>query len=159
MVNERSSRRSAFQDGRKIRLANGQMWTFVAPPSAEQWKHGSSADEFKGLMQAIMAAENDSERRLAELAFAIFLLNQNYCLSPTDYEQLLDYPAGSPESSDWERSLHQLVQDHLHCFGGRTEVSLEAEPVLSKQRRFSRLAARLRINLLFRWWSFDSRSG
>lgn len=151
MVNEQSNRRSGFREGRKIRLADGQMWTFVPPTGLEQWKGGSFANEFKGLMEAIVAAENESEQRVAELAFAIFLLNQNYCLLPADYERLLDYPAGSLESNDWEHSLHQLVQDHLDCFRDPTGGTLKAAQFLPKQGRFSRFVAMLRINLLFRW--------
>lgn len=130
MINEQFARRSCFQEGRKIRLADGQMWTFVLPPRDEQWQHGLFAHEFKGLMQAITAAEY-SDQPLAELAFAIFLLSQNYCLSPTDYERMLDFTPESPESSDWQHSLHHLVQVHLRYFWGSSGVSLEAGPVLS----------------------------
>jgi hypothetical protein len=150
MANEHSSRRSCFQDGKIIRLADGQMWTFVLPPRVERWKQASFANEYEGLMQAITAAEIESEQRLAELAFAIFLLNQNYRLSPTDYERLLDFPAESPESSDWKHSLHQLVQDHLRCFWGASGVTLDNGSVLSRQGWLSRFLARLRIDLLFR---------
>jgi len=151
MVNEQSSRRSCFQEGRRIRLADNQMWTFVQPSRDEQWKHRSSVNEYQGLMQSIKDVENESEQRVAELAFAIFLLRQNYYLSPADYERLLDFPPESPESSDWQYSLHQLVQDHLRSFLGSSEGFLEDGPVLSRQGRLSRLVTRLRINLLFRW--------
>ncbi len=151
MVSERSSRRSSFQEGRKIRLADGQMWTFILPPMGEKWMPGSSADEFEGLMKAIQEAENAFEQRIAELAFAIFLLRQNYRLVPTDFEQLLDFPAQSMESLNWQHACHQLVQDHLHCLWDPGGVSLESGPGLSKHGRFSRLATRLRTNLLFRW--------
>ena len=151
MVSEQSSRRSGFQEGRKIRLADGQMWTFIRPSIDEKWAHGSSANEFEGLMRAIQEAENDYEKRIAELAFAIFLLRQNYRLVPTELEQLLDFPPQSLEASNWQHSIHQLVQDHLDCFWGPSRVSVENGPGLSKHGRFSRLAARLRTNLLFRW--------
>jgi hypothetical protein len=151
MVSELSSRRSSFHEGRKIRLADGQMWTFIVPPMDEKWPQGSSANEFEGLMKAIQEAENDSEQRIAELALAIFLLRQNYCLEPTDFEHLLDFPPQSLESSNWQHSFHQVVQDHLDCFWGPSKVSMENGPGLLKHGWFSRLAARLRNNLLFRW--------
>ena len=123
MVSEQSSRRSGFQEGRKIRLADGQMWTFIRPSIDEIWTHGSSANEFEDLMRAIQEAENDYEKRIAELAFAIFLLRQNYRLVPTELEQLrADFPPQSLEASNWQHSIHQLVQDHLDCFWGPSRV-------------------------------------
>ena len=87
---------------RKIRLADGQMWTFSLPPMVEKWTDGSSAIEYEGLMKAIGEAENADEERLLELSFAIFLLAQNYRLSPRDFEQLLVFPRHSVESINWQ---------------------------------------------------------
>ena len=92
MVSEQSSRRSSFQEGRRIRLADGQMWTFILPPMDEKWTHGSSANEFEGLMKAIREAEDAYEERIAELAFAIFLLRQNYRLAANGLRATAGFP-------------------------------------------------------------------
>src|SRR5437773_1040820 len=94
LLDELSSRRSSFRPGSPIRLADGQTWTLPAPPKAKEWMAAPFDAEYTGLIQAIMEAEDASEQRLAELAFAIFLLGHNYQLSPADYERLLGSSPG-----------------------------------------------------------------
>jgi len=158
MVDELSSRRSLFRHGRNIRLADGQTWTFPAPTTESQWKAAPFTAEYTGLIRALMEAENASEQHLAELAFAIFLLGHNYCLSPKDYERLLDFAPGSPASTDGQLAFHHISQEHLHSFLDTSGAGLDSRPVLPAQRRFFRLLAWLRHHSPFRWWSVDSRS-
>jgi hypothetical protein len=158
MVDELLSRRSAFRSGRKIRLADGQGWTFPSPIREWSDKAHSDREEYEGLIRAINEAEDDSEKRLAELAFAIFLLAQNYRLSPVDYQQLLDFGWESAESIAWRNSLRQLAQEHLHFFSSASGLPSEAVLLGTPQRRLSRLLEWLRANVPLRWRFFDSGS-
>ena len=93
MVDELSSRRSRFQPGTTICLANDQEWTFPAPTADSEFAVESAEAEYLGLIHAVQEAEDQSERRLAELALAIFLIGLNYDLSPTDLAKLVHVPA------------------------------------------------------------------
>ena len=78
MVDELSSRRSSIQAGNLISLANDQEWTFPAPTADSEFAVEAAGTEYLGLIRAIMEAEDQSDRRLAELAMAIFLVGLNY---------------------------------------------------------------------------------
>jgi hypothetical protein len=156
MLHELSSRRSSFRDGRQIQLADGQTWTFPAPLKASEWKNVPFGSEYTGIIQAMLQAEDRYEQNLAELAFAIFLLGHNYCLSAGDYEQLLGSTVEFPDSRAWQHELHQLSQEHLRSFLDAGEVSLEKSPVLPTPARFARLREWLGNHLPSRWWSLDS---
>ncbi len=112
LPDELTCRRTSFRPGTPIRLADGQMWTLPAPPHKSEWKAVPFAAEYTGIVQAILESEDISERRLGELAFTIFLLGHNYCLTPTDYERLLgssapsfDTKARRPTSSGSHKSI------------------------------------------------------
>jgi hypothetical protein len=157
LIDEASIRRPGFRQERRIRLADGQMWTLPAPPRASERESPPFGSEYTDLVQAIMEAEDGSEQRLAELAFAIFLLGHNYSLSPSDYSQLLGFPPESSELTDWQVAFHHIAQEHLHPFLDTARFPLETGPVLPRPGRFARLLAWLRNRLPFRWWSVDSR--
>jgi hypothetical protein len=156
MVDELLCRRSSFRPGSRIRLADGQAWAFPLPTREWAGKAWPAAEEYTGLIQAMIEAEDHAERCLAELAFAIFLLEQNYRLSPVDYQQLLDFGPESQASNDWRFACHQLAQEHLVFLADARGFPLEMELVAATQSRFSRLRAWLRTNMPFRGRFFDS---
>ena len=158
MLDESSSRQSAFRQGRQIQLADGHMWVLPAPPERSEWKAVPFGAEYTDIIQAILEAEDSSEQRRAELAFAILLLGHNYRLSPADYERMLGSTPESHDARDWQLAFHQIAQDHLHSFLDNSGVSSETGPLVHKQARFSRLLAWLRNHLPSGWFSFDSRN-
>ena len=158
MVDELLSRRSSFRSGKTIRLADGQGWTFPSPIREWSDKAHSEREAYNGLIRSINEAEDNSERRLAELSFAIFLLGQNYRLSPVDYQQLLDFSSESVESIDWRTSLRQLTQEHLHFFSSVPDFDQQTDLASIPQGMVSRLRAWLRTFMPLRWRFFDSRS-
>ena len=155
-MDEASIRCPGFREGRTIRLADGQMWTLPAPPRASESITSLFGSEYPGLIQAILEAEDGSEQRLAELAFAIFLLGQNYSLSASDYSQLLAFPPESPELADWQLAFHHIAQEHVYAFLETSRFPLDTGPLPPRPGRFARLLAWLRNRLPFRWWSLLS---
>jgi hypothetical protein len=158
MVDELLSRRSAFRSGRKIRLADGQGWTFPSPIREWSDKAHSDREAYNGLIRSINEAEDNSEQRLAELSFAIFLLGQNYRLSPVDYQQLLDFGSESRDSIAWQIAIHQITQEHLHFFCRASDIPQQTDLVSIPQGLASRLLSWLRTFTPLRWLFFDSRS-
>ena len=158
MVDELLSRRSSFRPGQKIRMADGQGWTFPLPIREWSDKAHSDRGEYNGLIRSIIEAEDDSERRLGEFAFAIFLLSQNYRLSPLDYQQLLDFGSETSESIAWRNSLRQLSEEHTHCFSDALSIAAEPDLSSTRQQRMSRLLEWLRDNVPLHWRFFDSGS-
>jgi hypothetical protein len=156
LADEVVKRRTSFSDGMKIRLADGQLWTFPAPTNVPDSEIASFGSEYPGLIQAIMEAESDSGRGLAELSFAIFLLGYNYCLSSADYVQLLSFAPGSQELNNWQSAFRSVADEHLHCFGARSEDSMESRQLRSSPRRSPRVLVWLRNHLPSWWWSFNS---
>jgi hypothetical protein len=109
---EAASRRASFRSGREIQLADGQKWTIPDPPRKSEAPAPSLGTAYTDIIQAILEAQDGSEQLRSELAFAIYLLEQNYHLSPADYRALL----ASRGSSDWQPSFHQIAEEHLHAF-------------------------------------------
>lgn len=157
LLDEFLTRQPSFRQGRRICLADGQTWVLPSPPDGSEWKAPPFGAEYQELIQAMLEAEDDSERRLAELAFAILLLGHNYQLSPADYERLLGFAPESPESSDWQVTLHQIAQDHLQAFLDHSGVCSQTESVLDRHGRRPRLLSWLRNHLPSGWFSFVSR--
>jgi len=158
MVDELLSRRSSFRTGKSIRLADGQRWTFPSPNREWSDKAHSDLKAYDGLIRSINEAEDHSEQLLAELSFAIFLLDQNYQLSPGDYQQLLDFGSETGESIDWQVAIHQLTQEHLHLFSITSNVLHQAELISIPHGLASRLRTWLRTFMPLRWRFFGSRS-
>ena len=158
MLDEASSRHSSFRQGSEIQLADGQTWVFPAPPEGSEWNFAPFGAEYRGLIRGILEAEDSSEIRLAELAFAIFLLGHNYRLSRADYESLLGSNPNSSDSRDWQVAFHQLAEDHLYSFLDNFPVFSQTGPLLDKPGKASRLSAWLRNHLPSRWFSFESRN-
>ena len=104
MVDELSCRRSRFQSGNPVCLANGQEWTFPAPRVDSEFAVGSAEAEYLGLIHVVQEAEDQSERRLAELALAIFLIGLNSGLGSTDLVNLFTFRPRSQELTNSQRA-------------------------------------------------------
>ena len=126
MVDELSSRRSSIQAGNLISLANDQEWTFPAPTTDSEFAFESAGAEYPGLIRAMMEAEDQSERRLAELALAIFLIGLNYQLSSTELANLFTFQPRSQELADSQHAFESLTRDHIHSLVKRGKLPLQA---------------------------------
>ena len=116
--------------------------------------------EYSNLIRAILEAEDDAERNLAELAFAILLLAHNYRLSPPDYESLLGSNsefAGGRSGRNWQETFHRIAQDHVDSYLDFPEAASVDQPLLDALGRVDRLSAWLRNRLPSRWFSLESR--
>ncbi len=124
MVNELSSRRSRFQPGTPICLANDQEWTFPAPTADSEFTIEFAGAEYLGLIHAVQEAEDQSERRLAELALAIFLIGLNYQFSSTDLANLFTFQPRSQKLADSQHAFESLARDHVLALARRGEPHL-----------------------------------
>jgi len=134
VVDELSSRRSRFQPGNPICLANDQEWTLPAPAEDSEFVVGSAEAEYLGLIHAVQEAEDQSERRLAELALAIFLIGLNYQLSSSDLANLFTFQPRSQKLADSQHAFESLARDHILSLARRGEPHLPV-PSPSAERR------------------------
>lgn len=113
MVDELMSRRSDFHAGRGICLADHRTWTFPTP--VERWiaSLDTAEGDYIGLIRAVLEAESQAEARLSELALAMFLLGQNYRLTPQNYQELFTFKSGSIELANSQSAFHDLALDHI----------------------------------------------
>ena len=137
VVDEVSSRRSRFRPGKPICLTNDQEWTFPAPTADSEFAVESAAAEYLGLINAVQEAEDQSERRLAELALAIFLIDLNYQLSSSDLENLFTFQPRSRELADSQHAFELLARDHILRWQG---VGSYLRPFLPPAKQGGRLA-------------------
>ena len=110
----RTSRRSDFHNRKGIRLADGRVWTFPAP--AERWSSSPDAAfgaDYLGLIRAILEAENEDERRLAELALAMLLIGLQHSLTSSEYHAFSSSSPYSQELADSQAGFHDLALDHV----------------------------------------------
>jgi len=153
VVEELSSRRSLFQPGTPIRLANNQEWTFPAPTTDSEFSVEFAGPEYLGLLHAVREAEDESEQRLAELALAIFLIGLNYELSSTDLANLFTFQPRSQELAHSQRAFESLARDHILSLAGRGEPHLPVPSPSPAQRPPGlRALAWLRSRGLMRKW-------
>jgi hypothetical protein len=110
------SRRGSFCWGNAIELSDGQTWIFPPPPKKSEQTAVSFGSAYNDIIQAMLEAEDRSEQYMAELSLAIFLLDQNYDLSPDQYQRVLGSNTSSPAMSDWQRAFHEIAQEHMHVF-------------------------------------------
>jgi hypothetical protein len=113
---EVSCRRPGFRAGNEIRLSDGQEWVFPAHPENSERRAALFAPAYVDIIYAILDAEDKPARCIAELAFAIFLLDYNYRLSPADYERLLGSNTSSRGSGDWQDAFHRIANQHVLVF-------------------------------------------
>jgi len=159
VVDELSYRRSRFQPGTPICLANDQEWTFPAPTADSEFAVEAAETEYLGLIHAIMEAEDQSDRRRAELALAIFLIGLNYQLSSTELANLFTFQPRSRELTDSQHAF-RVAGSRSHSLAGKTG-KLPQAPSPGAQRRSSgrRVLAWLRTRGLMRKWLPSSRNG
>ena len=112
-MDEAVTRRSHFYEGRKIKLADGQSWVLPSPSVELEADLTFLGPHYRSLLRAVREAEGEAERRLCELALAIFLLGCNYELSPIGYQRILCFPPDAPQLIEVQKELHRLAQDHL----------------------------------------------
>jgi hypothetical protein len=157
LADELSCRRPSFRPGKEIQLADGQAWTFPAPPLESEWKVLPFDGQYVEILQAISESEDRAEQRLGELALAIFLLGHNYRLSPADYERMLGSSESSAAASDWKLAVEQCAQEHLRSYCAAFPDSLANRPAEPTHRPVSRLVSWLRERMPPRWFSVESR--
>lgn len=150
MSDEIRRRRSQFREGSKLRFADHQLWTLPAPADASRGGPAPFKVEYTGLLKSIVEAEDDSERRLAELALVVFLLGENYSLSPADYDALLAFKSETAESTAWQLALDDILQEHLRYFNYSASSS-EKGVVPIAPGKFIRLVSWFRNHLRLPW--------
>ncbi|WP_156512758.1 hypothetical protein [Planctomyces sp. SH-PL62] len=132
IMDEISRRRSGeFREGRRVLLADGGTWAF--PTAGQAW--GLDSPEYQSLVRAVVEADEEFDRRLAELAMAIFLLGSNYELSPEDFQRLLTFEPGSPEQSAWGLALRGVIAEHVREAWFLDAQEVAAEPDGQNPRR------------------------
>ncbi len=153
VVDELSNRRSRFQPGNPICLANDQEWTFPAPAADLEFAVESAEAEYLGLIHVVREAEDQSERWLAELALAIFLIGLNYQLSSTDLENLFTFQPRSQELTNSQHAFESLARDHIRSLVRRRKLPLPAPfPRAEGRPPGRRVLAWLRSRGLMRKW-------
>jgi hypothetical protein len=160
VADELSSRRSRLQPGNPICLANDQEWIFPAPTADSGFALESAEAEYLGLVHAVQEAEDQSERRLAELALAIFLIELNYQISATDLANLFTFQPRSRELADSQHAFESLARDHILSLARRGEPHLPIpSPSAAGRPPGHRALAWLRGRGLLRKWLPSSRKG
>jgi hypothetical protein len=117
MVDEQALRSPTFEEGTRIRLADGQAWSFPDhPPYRED-------DEHQLVLTAIGEAEDESERLRAELALAILLLSRNYNLTPADFEAILGYAPDDPALGQMQQAVRELATQQCQALRRLSDAS------------------------------------
>jgi hypothetical protein len=160
VVDELSTRRSRFRPGTPIRLANDQEWTFPAPTADSEFAVESGEAEYLGLIHALLESEDQGERRLAELALAIFLIGLNYELSSSELASLFTFRPRSHELADSQHAFESLARDHILSLARREKLLLAVPSSGPKKGpRGRRFLAWLRGHGLMRKRLQSSRNG
>jgi hypothetical protein len=125
MLDELALRRPDFLGGIPIRLADGQTWMFPVPVRPNADPVGSLAEtesvialfgpEYLHTLRAVMEAQDEAERMMAELALAIDLLSRNYRLSPEMFRELLEGPQVDADIRHMKNAFHSMATTHLRA--------------------------------------------
>jgi hypothetical protein len=107
MVAEKVRRRSQFEGGVWIKMADGQEWLFGDPPA-----QGVDPD-YDGLVQGLLEAEDQHEARKFELAIGMLLLSRNYQPSAREYEEIFSFSNGDAARSSAEEAISTLIGSDL----------------------------------------------
>jgi hypothetical protein len=122
MPHEVSARRLHFRPGPSIRLADGQWWTFPAPPGRDASGVAGFGPDYVAAVAAIGEAEDEAERFRAELALAICLLCRNYDLDPDALCDLLGYRPGDPALAATQAAFRRVAQEHARSSRSSADV-------------------------------------
>jgi hypothetical protein len=150
MRDEQARRRSSFQPGLGLRLADGQIWSLPIPANAPGDPAVSSRvwdnPGYRAILQALGDAEDQGERFRAELALAIHLLSWNYEVDRDDLAALFDDAEVERFGVDIAGSLSELARAHLgvETVDGRIEVARRSflDPLKDRIRRLIHVASR-----------------
>jgi hypothetical protein len=159
VVDELMSRRSDSHPGTGICLADLRIWTFPAP--VEQWISSPDTDQedYVGLIRAVLEAESHAEARLSELALAMFLLGQNYRLTPSDYQELFTFRSDSTELANSQSAFHDLALDHIRYLAATGALTSADRPGGNRPGVFAHAFDWLRGHWTGRRWFWMSRKG
>jgi hypothetical protein len=144
VVDELKSRRSDFHSGKAIYLADRRTWTFPSPVEGGIATDEPTQSEYVGLLRAVLEAESHAEARLAELALAIFLLGQNYRLTPPEYQQLFTFTPDSAELTESQSAFHDLALDHIRYRCATGAMPSVNQPGANRRGIFMRILDRVR---------------
>ena len=84
--------------------------------------------DYVGLIRAVLEAESHAEARLAELVLAMFLLGQNYRLTPLDYQELFTFTSDSTELANSQSAFHDLALDHIRYLAAAGAIASADRP-------------------------------
>jgi hypothetical protein len=119
MVDESVHRRATFREGKWLRMADGQDWSFPRPPAP-------GADlEFDATLRTLHEAESWDEALRAEFALAILLLSRNYDLMPREYEQIFGFGTRKADRSLFQSAFSGMISESSHR---EQHASLEDRP-------------------------------
>ncbi|MFO0908517.1 MAG: hypothetical protein U0794_09170 [Isosphaeraceae bacterium] len=107
MTDHLATRPPRYAGGIPVRLADGRSWC-LAPPSALD-----GDPQFDALLAGVEQADDQFERRRAELALAIFLLTRNYDLSAAELNSLLSFEHDAAGRDTFALSVHALARTLL----------------------------------------------
>jgi hypothetical protein len=144
MLDERALRTTAFNEGLKVRLVDGQIWSLPSKTTL------ASDAGYEALFDEVLTAEDEPERRRAELALTLLGLAHNYSLMPEDYEQLLGFESTDPRLTELQQAVRQFVLDGLGRRDGLSNPSARPEPRPSTSGVFGQICQALRFRLLGR---------
>ena len=111
MLDESRHRRADFLPGCTVCLADGQLWTLPTAPRAAESSHELGPD-YDALLDALVQAEDETDRARGELVLVIFLLTRNYHLAPEEYQSLLIAPSGSPAHARLKNQFREIAEVH-----------------------------------------------
>lgn len=138
MLDERSLRRPNFRTGVEVRLADGQSWTFPAPPESSgdcpAGVDGLRTDpQYRAIVGAILEAEDRDDRLRAELALAIYLLGRNYRLGAAEYGRLLEYRPGDPALEAMQAAVGEVAAGHAREALRRADLQPTGTPAMLRR--------------------------
>lgn len=106
MLGETALRLPGFREGTRIRMSDGQDWSFPNPPEPGLDR------EFDGLIRAHLEAEDWDEALRIELAISVLLLSRNYALTPADYARIFDFGNDRGTLEEAQSALSRLIASH-----------------------------------------------
>lgn len=149
MTDERSRRRTTFQDGTPVQLADGQYWSL---PSLAENETDPVVEE---LRRGIAAPSEEPERLRDELAMTILLLSRNYHLTPETFPQILGFRPGDPARGELQRTVRRVVLGASYV--PRVELIPNVERGSRPSRRWGLSAASQTLYRVRSRWSARSR--
>jgi hypothetical protein len=108
MLSEETRRREEFRPGSPVRLGDGTVWFLPSPGPARE---GPATAELAGLLDVLKTAEDRHEWCQVALSLSIYLLNQNYVLTPEDYQRLLNFRPDDPSGCDVYEAVERWVEE------------------------------------------------